>query len=56
MTTSVAEETGNASSAGNNRAHSNGGSGKDKCSDGKTLTARGRVFSKKPICHGYGYE
>jgi len=52
MTTSVAKEAGNASTAGNNRAYSNRRCGKDECSDGKTPIARSRVSSKKPICQG----
>jgi len=55
MTTSVAEKTGNASSAGNNRAHSNGGSRKDKGSNGVPLT-EGRVCPIKSICHEGGQE
>jgi len=47
--TSIAEEAGNASSVGNNRAHSNGGSGKDKYGNDIHLT-EGRNCSKKLLC------
>ena len=51
-TLSVAEET-TVSSAGDNRACSDGGSGKDKCSGGEGSGARGWSFSKKrSLCHG----
>jgi len=42
------------STAGSNRTCSNGRSGKDKCGDGETPTARCRVSSKEPICYGCG--
>jgi len=51
MTTSVVEEAGNASSAGDNRACSDGGSGEDRNSNG-AFSTEGRVCSKEPIYHG----
>ena len=51
MTTSIAEEVGNAFSVGNNRACSNGESGEDRGGNGISST-EGRVCSKKSICHG----
>jgi len=50
-TTSVADEAENAFSAGNNRACSNGESGKNEYGNRKTLIARSRVPLKKLICH-----
>ena len=55
MTTSVAEEAGNASLAGNNRACSDGGSGKNRHSD-DTLLAESRGYTKKPLCYGCRQE
>ena len=52
MTTSVAEEVGNASSVGDNRTRSNGESGKDKCSN-DMLSTEGRGCSKKPLYYGH---
>jgi len=52
MTLSVAEET-TASSAGDNRACSDGRSGEDKRGHGNP-SVESRVSSKKPICHGCG--
>ena len=55
MTTSVAEEAGNATSVGNNRTHSDRGSRKDKYSDSEKLEAgtRDRVAEKGSLRHGY---
>ena len=50
MTTSVAEETGNISSADNNRAHSDGESRENKCGDIIPST-EGEGCSKKPLCN-----
>ena len=50
MTLSVAEETRNASLVGNNKAHLNRGSRKDKCNN-NMATAEGRVGATQPICH-----
>ena len=55
MTTSVAEEAGNASSVGDNRACSDGGSGKDRYSD-DMLLAESREYTKKPLHYGCGQE
>jgi len=55
MTTSVVEEAGNVFLAGNNRAHSNRRSKKDRGSNGAPST-EGRVCSMKPICHEGGQE
>jgi len=52
ITTSVAEKTGHVSSVGNNRAYSDGGSGKDKCGN-NTPSIEGRGCSKKPLCYKY---
>jgi len=54
MASGLAKETEDTSTAGSNRTYSNGRCGKDKCGNGKTPTARGRVSSKKPIHHGCG--
>jgi len=51
MTTSMAEEAENASSADDNRACSNRGSREDKDSNGVPLT-EDRGCSKKPLCNG----
>ena len=51
MTISMAEETGNASSAGNNSACSNRGSRENRGNNGASLT-EDRDCSKKPLCHG----
>ena len=48
--TSVAEETENATSTGDNRACSDGESREDRGSNGASLT-EGRVCSKEPIYH-----
>ena len=51
MTISVAKEA-NTSPVGNNRACSNGGSRKDKCSDGEGTGTGGRgVSQKRPLCY-----
>jgi len=55
MTTSVTKEAENASTVGNNKAYSNGGSGKDGYSD-DTLSAKSRGYAKKPLCYGCGQE
>jgi len=56
ITTSVAEKAGNAASAGDNRAYSNGGSRKNKCSSSKKSGAgtRNRAAEKGPLCYGNG--
>ena len=56
MTISVAEETRNATSASDNRTHSNRRSRENKHGDGKALAVRDRVSSKEPICHEYGQK
>ena len=48
----MAKKIRSASTAGSNRAYSNGGGGKDKCSDGMPQS-ESRMGSIKPICHGY---
>jgi len=52
MASSLAKEAGVASTAGSNRTCSNRRCEKNGCSNGETLTARGRVSSKEPICYG----
>jgi len=52
---SIVEETGNASSAGNNRACSDGESRKNRGGNGVPET-EGRVCSTKLICHGGGQK
>jgi len=54
MTTSVAKKAGNASTVDDNKACSDERCEKNKCGDGETPTARGRVLSKESICHGCG--
>jgi len=54
MASSLAKEVGDTSTVGSYRTCSNGRSRKDKCSNGKTPTARGRVSSKKLIHYGCG--
>jgi len=51
MTTSVAEEVRNATSVGDNRAHSHGGSRENKCGDIMPSTEGGGC-SKEPLCNG----
>jgi len=51
MTSSLAQEAGDALTAGFHSACSNGRSGKDEYGDGKPST-EGRVSSKEPICYG----
>ena len=51
MTTSVAKKVENASTASNNRAYSNGGSGEDRGGNGM-LSTKDRGCSKKPLCDG----
>ena len=51
MTLSVAEEARNATSVGDNRAHSNRESRKNKHSDDMTAV-EDRVGTIQPICHG----
>jgi len=51
MASGLAKEAGDALIAGSYGICSNRRSGKDKCGDGETPTARDRVFSKEPICH-----
>jgi len=52
MASGLAKKAGNASTASSYRTCSNGRSRENKCSNGKTPTARGRVSLKEPICHG----
>jgi len=52
----VAEKVRNATLVGDNRTHSDGGSRKDECGDGKASAARSRVFSKESIYHGCGQK
>jgi len=53
-TPSVAEET-NTSSAGDNRACSDGRSRKNECSNSEgTETESGGSLQKRPLCHGSG--
>jgi len=52
MASSLAKETKVASTVGSNRTCSNGRYGKNKCNNGETPIARGRVSSKEPICYG----
>ena len=54
-TISIVEEAGNAFSAGDNRACSDGGSGKDRHSD-NIPSAEGRGCTKKPLHYGCGQE
>jgi len=55
MTSSMAKKAGNASIADDNRVCSNGGSGKDRCSD-DMLSTEGRRYTKKLLCYGCGQE
>ena len=48
MTTSVAEEAGNASPAGNNRARSNGRSGENECSGCERVRAGNGGTKEEP--------
>jgi len=45
------EEARNTALANDNRAHSNGESRKDKCSN-SMITVEGRVGATQPICYG----
>ena len=51
MTTSVAEKAGNASSAGDNRAHSNRRSGENKCDGCEKVRAGNRGTKEEPLCN-----
>ena len=51
MAPSVAEETRNATLASDNRTHFNGGSRKDKCSDGIAIVEN-KVGTMQPLCNG----
>jgi len=51
MTTSVVEKTGNASPAGDNRAHSNGRSGENKCGGCEKVRAGNRGTKEEPLCN-----
>jgi len=55
MTTSVAEEAGSTTSAGDNRTRSDRGSRKNKYSSSEKLEARtsDRVAKKGPLCYGH---
>jgi len=55
MTTSVAEETGNATSIGDNRACPDGESRENKCGN-NTPSAEGRGCLKKPLLNGSRYR
>ena len=52
MTLSVAEETRSTSSAGNNRAHSDGRSGKNEYSNGEGIGVEDRVSKTRSLCDG----
>jgi len=54
-TASLAKEAGNTSTADNNRACSNRGSGKNEGSN-SMLPTEDRVCPKKPLYHGHGQE
>jgi len=54
MASSLAKKTGGASTERSTKTCSDGGGGENECSDGETLTTRGRVSSKEPICYGCG--
>ena len=56
MTLSVAEKASSISSVGDNRAHFDGRSGKNKCSDGERTEAGDRAPKKRPLCDGGGQE
>jgi len=51
MASGLAKEAEDTSTAGSYRTCSNGRSREDKCGNGETPTARGRVSSKAPICY-----
>ena len=51
-TTSVAEETGNATSVNNNRAYSDRGCWKDKCGSSERARTRNGVHKEGPVCDG----
>jgi len=51
ITTSVAEEAGNATLVGDNRAHSNEGSRENECGN-NMLSTKERGCSKKPLYNG----
>jgi len=55
MTSSIVKKAENISIADDNRVCSNGGSGKDRCSD-DMLSTEGRGYTKKPLCYGCGQE
>jgi len=55
MASSFAKETGDVPTANSHKACSDGGSGKNKCNNGKPST-EGRVSSKEPIYHGCGQK
>ena len=52
MTTSVAEKAGNASLVGDNRAHSNGRSGENKCGGCEKVEAGNGGAKEEPLCNG----
>jgi len=52
----LAKKAEDASTAGSYRICSNGRSREDKCGNGETPTARGKVPSKEPICYGCGQK
>ena len=51
MTTSVAEEAGNATSVGDNRVHSDKENRENECGN-VTPSTEGGGCSKKPLCNG----
>jgi len=55
MTTSVVEKAENATSVDNNRAHSNRGSRKNKCSSSEKsgVETRDTVVKKELLCYGH---
>ena len=55
MTTSIVEKAGDATSAGDNRTHSNRESRKDGCSDDMPST-KSRGHTKKPLRYRGGQE
>ena len=53
-TPSVAKEAENTTSAGDNSAHSDGRSRKNKCNSKKSgARTRNRIVKKRPLCYGH---
>jgi len=48
----MAEKARSTSSVGNNRAHSNGKSGKNECSNGEETGVEDRAPKKRSLCNG----